>query len=144
MTLAGSIKTVLYDNWNLSGDLAKAKIRFSETGWFDATYASYPQIVVSELAEPIGGYYGGSYQTYPRFLVNLWLQIPRGAKGTAEAQNIEDMRYEVLEIIQSKKNDVATFRPLVPIDVGTPRHELDRDPRMLRYEITLLGAHTKP
>jgi len=143
MTLAGSIKTVLYDNWSLTGNLAQAKVHFADSGWFAGSVAYKPQVVVSDIAEPIGGYFGGSLHLYPRYVVNCWLQIPRGAQGTLEAEYIENMRYEVLDIIRDNKTSIGDFVVIVPSDAGTPRHELTGTPRILRYEITLVGAHTK-
>jgi hypothetical protein len=60
-----------------------------------------------------------------------------------EAVLIEDMRFEVTRIIVAKRNDIASFSPIVPVDNGVPHHELNAEPRILRYEITLLGAHDK-
>jgi hypothetical protein len=143
MTLAGSIKTSLASNWALTGDLASTKVHFADSGWFDSNYASYPQIVVTQMVEPIGGYYSSSLHLHPRFVVNCWLQIPRGANGTVESQYIEDMRYEVVRIINENRTMLGTNTIIIPRDAGIPRHELSMEPRILRFEIGLLGAQTK-
>jgi hypothetical protein len=143
VTLAGSIKAALSSEWALTGDLAKTEIRFADSGWFDREYASDPQVVVSELAEPIGRFFGTIMHSYPRYLVNCWLPIPQGNNGTAEAQQIEDMRYEVTRIVWAKRADISPLTMIVPQDHGIPRHELDGTPRILRYEITLIGVQDK-
>jgi hypothetical protein len=141
VTLCGSIRTLLYSNWNLTDDLEKDKIRFADVGWYETSYAK-PQIVVTQGNEPVQHVFGDSLQTYPRFYVNLWLQIPRGANGTAETQQIEDMRYEVNRIINVNRTGISNLT-LIPLDVGVPRHEWNQTPRILRFEITILGAQTK-
>ena len=148
MTLAGSILNCLSDNWELTGDGAKEKLHFSEKDWFDTSVPNKSQVSVSLLVERIGKFLsneGGTLtlHSYPQFLVNCWVPIPRGAKGTAEAQLIEDMRYEVTRIITANRNSIADFSPIVPMDQGTPLHEVNKEPRVLRYEITLMGAHDK-
>ena len=148
MTLAGSIRSSLSTNWALTGNLAKGSIVFAQKSWYDYEAASQPQITVSPLVETVGGYYSntnGSFSTqnYAQFVVNCWLAIPRGAVGTAEAQMIEDMRFEVCRIILAERNSIADFKPIVPTDYGVPLHENENQPRILRYEITLLGAHEK-
>lgn len=84
-----------------------------------------------------------SMHSYPRYVVNCWVPIPRGNVGTAESQLAEDMRYETCRIILSQRSNIADFQPIVPVDMGVPRHELNGEPRVLRYEITLIGAHDK-
>lgn len=150
ITLAGSVAATLYSAWSLSGAGTKTLIAFGTLkDWFDPAYAAKPQITVSDLTEPNGKYFlqadGGTLQmhSYPRYIVNVWVPIPRGNVGTAESQLAEDMRYETCRIILANRNSIADFKPIVPQDTGTPRHELNGEPRVLRYEITLIGAHDK-
>ncbi len=81
--------------------------------------------------------------SYPRYIVNCWVPIPRGDCGTAYAQLAEDMRYEVARIIVACRNSIGDLAPIVPENLGVARHELDREPRCLRYELTLIGAHNR-
>jgi hypothetical protein len=74
--------------------------------------------------------------------VNLWLQIPQGANGTAETQQIDDMRYEVVRIIKDQTQGI-TGLALTPLNEGIPHHEWDSTPRFLRFEVTLIGAQQK-
>jgi hypothetical protein len=147
-TLTGSISSTLYNNWNLTGIGTKTLIRFGSLGWYENNYPIQPQVTVSNLAEPKGRYFlnpGGSLliHSYPRYVVNCWVPIPRGANGTAEVQLAEDMRYEVARIIVVQRNSIGDLSPVVPDDLGVPHHELDKEPRCLRYELTLIGAHNK-
>jgi hypothetical protein len=149
MTNAGSIAAALYNNWSLTGAGTKTAIAFGTVkDWFDPKYAGKPQISVSDLVEPKGKYFksaGGTLRvhSYPRYTVNCWVPLKVGVVGTAESQLIEDMRYEVCRIIVAKRSVISDFTPLVPVDMGVPRHEVNGEPRILRYEITLLGAHDK-
>ena len=146
-TLLGSISSTLYSNWNLTGAGTKTLIRFGSTGWYENNYPK-PQITVSNLAEPKGKFFldsSGSMiiHSYPNYVVNCWVPIPRGGNGTAQAQLADDMRYEVARIIVNKRNSIGDLAPVVPDDLGVAHHELDVEPRMLRYEVTLTGAHNQ-
>lgn len=149
MTLCGSISQKLFSEWSLTGAGTKSAIAFGTLkDWFDPAYAHTPQITVSDLTEPNGRYFAQPNGTllmhsYPRYVVNCWVPIPRGNVGTAESQLAEDMRYEACRIILSQRSNIANFQPIVPVDMGVPRHELNGEPRVLRYEITLIGAHDK-
>lgn len=80
------------------------------------------------------------------FLINIWQKIPRGAPGTQEAQNCEDMRREVARILREGLTlgdwggSISPLRIALPLDDGTPRHEMDREPRILRYELTVVAT----
>ena len=146
-TLAGSISSTLYNNWALTGIGTKTLIRFGSLGWYENNYPQ-TQVTVTDLTEPKGKFFldpSGSLiiHSYPRYIVNCWVPIPRGTNGTAEIQLAEDMRYEVSRIILANRNSIGDFSPIVPEDLGIPHHELDKEPRCLRYEITLNGAHNK-
>jgi hypothetical protein len=148
VTLCGSISAILYSAWALSGAGTKTAIHFgTEKSWYDPKFAAYPQISVSDLTEPKGFYFNLNgtllMHSYPRYLVNVWVPIKAGNIGTAETQLAEDMRFETCRIILANRNSIGDFKPIVPQDAGTPHHELNGDPRMIRYEITLVGAHDK-
>ena len=146
MTLCGSISAVLYSAWTLSGAGTKTAIHFgTEKSWYDAEFAAYPQVTVSDLAEPKGRHFKTNgtllMHSYPRYVVNVWVPVEIGVLGTAETQLAEDMRYEVCRVILSNRDAIGNFKSIVPLDAGIARHELVGEPRMLRYEITLSGAH---
>jgi hypothetical protein len=146
LTLCGSISAVLAANWSLTGAGTVTAIAFPEKDWYDSQYASKPQITVSHLIDPPARYFalhGGSINMHsnPRYIVNLWVPILQGCKGTAEAQLIENMRHEVARIILANKNSIASFNPIVPENEGVPHHEINGTPAILRYEITLIGTH---
>lgn len=145
MTLAGSISAALKSGWSLTGAGTVTAIAFPSKDWYDSQYASKPQVTVSHLTDPPAKYFavsGGSMLMHsnPRFVVNCWVPILRGASGTAEASLIEDMRREVTRIIIANRNSIADFNPIVPENEGTPHHEVNGTPAMLRYEITLVGT----
>lgn len=148
MTLAGSILTALSDNWSLTGAGTKSAIHFATKNWYDTAYTMKPQVSVSDLAEAEHKFFlshGGTLiiHSYPRYVVNCWVPIPRGASGTSESQLCEDMRYEVCRIVAANRGSVASLTSLVPSNLGVPLHEVNAEPRILRYEITLVGAHDR-
>ena len=100
------------------------------------------------MHEPNGRFFlnqGGTLtpQSYAYFAVNCWVPIAVGTPGTVEAELIEAMRYEVSRVILANRNSIADFDPIVPKDEGLARHELNGQPRLLRYETTLIGAHAR-
>lgn len=142
MTLAGSVSALLQENWTLTGDLATAKVRFTE-GWYDKTYEGWPQLTISELVNPVGKFYGSAtVDFYPRFLANCWLTVPRGSSGTLEYAYAESMRREVARIVNANRHGIAAFNIVSLEDEGTPHHELDEMPRVLRYEVTIFAVRT--
>ncbi len=147
MTLTGSLSTYCKNQWNITSPKS-TKIHWSEN-WFDPTYPDNPQISFTDLTSPQTQMFGsGGTQTImyrPSFLVNVWNQIPRGSSGTAEAQNVENMRKEVARIFRAGMNGTygGSLTPLLvclPQDKGVARHELDKTPRTLRFELTLIGV----
>lgn len=143
MTLAGSVSALLQSNWNLTGDLATANVSFT-TEWYNSGSLT-PQVTVTPLTSLVGKFFGTVNLTlHHRFRVNCWLQIPRGIDGIIEQTSIESMRGEVLRIVNAHRHDIASFANLVPLDEGTPLHELNQTPRILRYELVVFGVENKP
>lgn len=143
MTLAGSLVAYLESNWSLTGDLAAANLEFHE-GWYNKDQLAKPQVTVNDMANPKGQFYG-TYLVdfYPRYTVNVWYTIPRGAAGTLEYGYAESLRHEVVRIVNSNRSGLPhLFNIIVPIDEGTPLHEVDSTPRVLRYEITIFAVRT--
>jgi len=142
LTLAGSLSILLQDNWALTENLRKTKIEFG-SGWYNKDNVK-PQVIVSDLSSPVGQFFGTSTVTlHHRFVVNCWLIVPGGATGADEKTSIEDMRREVLRIINANRHGVNSLDIIVPSDEGTPHHELDATPRILRYEVTVFGVETR-
>ena len=147
--LAGSLLSFIRCTWGAT--LGTASIKWSE-GWWNSRYPTMPQITVTDLTSVESGRFntGGSFtfKYKPMFLVNVWQQIPVGASGTLESQNTENMRFEVAKLFRTYLSGTALtganyagslgpFSVALPVDYGRPLHELDKEPRMLRYEITL-------
>jgi len=132
----------LHGSWSLASPISTAEIAFTD-GWYDHTQVT-PQITVSDLSSPVGGFFGTrNLQLFHNFTVNCWLQIPRGADGTLEQTQIESMRAEVLRITNSYRASIVSLPLIVPLDEGTPRHETNQTPRILRYEIVVFGVENK-
>ncbi len=148
MTSCGSISAILASTWALTGASAKNNIHFeTEKDWFNPAHISKPQITVSTLVEPKGHIFKSNgtliMHSYPRYSLNIWVPIPRGNLGTAETQLADDMRYEAARIILANRTSIGDFIMITPEDAGIAHHEMDKEPRMLRYELTLIGAHEK-
>jgi len=147
-SIAEQIRDMLQENWGLPGDLAAANIEFS-VGWFNSRMPNKPQVTVRHLAGAPMKYFGATEDNihltimgHERYIVNCWLEIRRGKSGDEEEDNIELMRREVVDIINTQRT--CFVRPLglvIPLDMGRPLHEWDRTPRLLRYEITLMANY---
>ncbi len=146
MTTTGSLLAYCQNQWSISSPTA-ANIVWSDN-WFNPLFPYSPQLSFTDLASPIGQMFGSSgTQTImyrPRFVVNVWNQIPAGSSGTAEAQAAENMRKEVARIFRAGMNGTygGSLSPLMvclPENQGIPRHEVDKTPRVLRFELTLIG-----
>lgn len=152
--LAGSLLSFIQCTWEAAVIPGTAAIIWSE-GWWDSKHPLNPQISVTDLTSVEIGRYntGGSlaFKYKPMFLVNVWQQIPVGASGTWESQNVENMRFEVAKLFRTYFSGTAVtganyagslgpFCVVLPVDYGRPLHELDKEPRMLRYEITLFST----
>lgn len=150
-TLCGTISEFIRCTWNIAtpGTVDVAW----QNDWFDYRTPAMPQVTVSNLTSTEMERYStaGSltYKYKPIFLVNVWQQIPRGSSGTAELQRVEDMRFEVARLFRTWFSGTAStnyagsltpFAVLLPQDYGVARHEMAAEPRMLRYEITLVGT----
>ena len=74
--------------------------------------------------------------------MNVWYEVPSGAPGAAEYANIESMRQEVVRIINHNRHALVPFNIIVPLDEGVSLHEIDKPPRVLRYEVTVFAVRT--
>jgi len=138
-----SIRGVLYDNWALTGALAKANIRFS-TGWLEED-AEFPHITVTEvmsLDEPFELGYGvvrvsGTYQ------IDCWVQISRETAkgpGLAKAQRWA-MVEEVKRILRANLTGVGDLQYVVLDQLGRSLDEVDRSPPLLRYSLQVSAIY---
>lgn len=147
MTQAGTILNYIQAQWGIGMSPAASEIVFHEA-WYDAKVGMGPlaQITVTDFVRPVGQMFTGGgtlySRTYPRFLVNCWYREPRGYRGTLNMGSIDAMRDEVLRIVQAGWR--AIFAPAgricIPLDEGRPLHEVLVTPRIMRYEITLMGT----
>jgi len=80
-----------------------------------------------------------------QYVVNAWSRIIAGGVGTQELQNVNDMRLEIANVFRRGQADsyggsLSPFGVVLPLDAGVPRHEFDKTPRLLRYELTLVAT----
>lgn len=136
----------LKSNWSLLGAGSVSAIYWSPKDWFDTAFVMMPQVSVSPIAEVPHFFYAQpsgtlTVDSHPMFAVNVWVPRPVGSPGTAEAELAEAMRYEVCRIAVAQRISMSPFGAVVPKDMGVARHEDNVEPRILRYEITLLSSH---
>ena len=154
-TIAESVLAVLTTNWTLAAPLAAANIHF-DTGWIDREWIGHSdaalQIIVTYIgAGPID--YFGRITTASRgshllalldYVVNVWVRIPAGVGGGDDQLYLdyaEQLRWEVIDLLNHYGCSVATptkVGPILPRGFGMALHELDRTPRILRFEIPVL------
>jgi len=149
-TIAEGISALLAANWGLAAPLATADIHF-DVGWVDRQWIGQsnasPQVIVSgPMTSPIR-YFGMETAvsaakqhllSYGIYVINIWLRIMAGTDGDVEEDYAEQMRNEVVRIINEGCITTPTrVTYLIPRDMGRALHELDRTPRLLRFEITV-------
>lgn len=137
-----TIRSCVKTNWNLTGDLAKANIKFS-TGWFEETEDLL--ITVTEVAEDnvpmdLGWSTIRSYDTYQ---IDVWVTVDEStAAGEGEAKDHRwKMREEVKRIVAANKTGLTDLDYLWMNGAGRPLDEYDRDPPVLRFSLEVLTVY---
>lgn len=144
MTYAGSIVNLLAGGWGLASPLSSTELAFAE-GWYNDQFLDRPQVTVTDMSAPVGQFYMGTWTVtfHYRFLVNTWYRLPAGVMpGTVEQALANSMGTEVFRIINTNRHNIGDLEIILAEGEGTPRHELDRNPRMLRYELVAFGVET--
>ena len=143
MTAARAILADLQTQWSLVDPLDAGNIHF-HADWYDGKQIK-PQITITgPISSPVR-YFGPPAETaglhllsWMKYLVNVWVRIPAGEDSTRHSEYAEQMRKEVVRILNKRRESYGLPIGLViPIDQGRAFHELDSTPRILRYEITV-------
>jgi len=145
-SVAEQIRDMLEENWALTGDLRAHKVEFS-VGWYNAKVPDKHQVTVRHSFDGPVKYFGATADNihltimiHARYVVNCWFIIRRGESGDEEEDRIEDMRREVMQILNTKRTCfVPPVGLVIPLDGGRALHEWDRTPRILRYEISVMA-----
>ena len=150
MTNIGSVTAYLQAAW-ASTTPGTSTIIFSDQ-WFNPIFPYTPQISISDMSSPkLEAFNSAGSLTFrysPYYVVNVWVQIPAGSSGTQELVWAENMRREVARVFRTGHNvnnyggSLPMFGVFLPMDVGTPRHEVEKTPRCLRYEIQFKATIT--
>jgi hypothetical protein len=70
------------------------------------------------------------------YVANVWLPIPSGSEGANEEQYRNQMREEVIRILVTQtSNFSAPLGRVLPINRGRNLSEMNRTPRLLRFQI---------
>jgi len=112
--------------------------------WYDPKQPGKPQITVTGPISSPNRFFGPASAaaaglhllSYQRFLVNIWVVVPAGEDSDDQSDYAELMRIEAVKILNEQRAGYTLPIGLViPLDEGRALHELDRTPRLLRYEI---------
>ena len=153
MTVAGTIAAVLRNNWGLAAPLAAANIHFDE-GWYDSRGTILDrQVIVSHVVSPTHMFFGPNHAVdnylnllnFDRYAVDCWVRIPRGQDGATEQEQCEDIKNEVVKVLNlQRENYVAPVGLVLPLDYGTQLNEVDANgvPRVMRWRV-LIQANAK-
>jgi hypothetical protein len=155
MTVAGTIVTVLQTNWALAAPLAAANIHFDD-GWYDSRAAVLDkQVIVSHIVSPPTVFFGPNYSVdnylnllnFDRYAVDCWVRVKRGETGVTERDQCEDIKNEVVRILNLQRGSYAAPLGLVfPLDYGTQLNEVDSNgvPYIMRWRVMVqANAKTK-
>jgi hypothetical protein len=147
-TVAETILAELVAHWSLAAPLAAANIHF-HVDWYDPKWPDQPQITVTGPISSPNRFFGPKVTagvpaaglhlfSFQRFLVNIWVRVPAGEDSDDQSNYAEQMRIEVVKILNEQRAGYTLPIGLViPLDAGRALHELDRTPRILRYEVTV-------
>jgi hypothetical protein len=152
-TVAATIIDCLQANWGGAVVPAAADIIFSDE-WYRSRddVRDKPQVTVTGPVSSRNRFFGPAVTppttrapglhlfSFQHYRVNVWVTIPRGKYDDDEAVEYtyaEDMRNEIVRILNEQRCSCYAdpLGIVVPLDQGVGRHEFNRTPRMLRYEI---------
>lgn len=134
-----TLRLCLYNGWDLTGDLARANIRFS-TGWYDSSFEGY-QISVTPVSEgdvPFElGY--GTVRVFAIYDINIWVPILKDTnKGRGVAKDHKwKMVEKVKSILKANLTGLTGLRYVVLDQSGRSLDELNCTPPILRYGLTV-------
>ena len=143
-TVAETILAELVAHWSLAAPLAAANSHF-HVDWYDPKWPDQPQITVTGPISSPNRFFGPASAaaaglhlfSFQRFVVNIWVRVPAGEDSDDQSDYAELMRIEAVKILNEQRAGYTLPIGLViPLDEGRALHELDRTPRILRYEIT--------
>lgn len=160
VTIPQGIMNALTANWALvaTTPVGVTRIHF-DVGWVDRKQLRATNITAQVIVSgPIAGsirYFGPDVVagvvapglrllTYHRYVVNIWVPIPAGDERTVWDEYAEEIRFEIIRILNEVRSGFAAIPPgcpvimfEIPLDAGRALHELDVTARILRYEITI-------
>jgi len=154
-TILEEVAEMLETEWGLADPLDASHLHF-DAGWFDrkqlrATNIN-AQIIVSGPVSSSITYFGSDVVggvvadglrlvNHQYYVINVWVPIPAGDERTIYDDYAEQIRFEIVRIINENRSDFTCAKIMfaLPIDAGIMRHELNAEPRILRYEITFMA-----
>ena len=159
VTIPEEITAMLIAQWGLVAPISTAEIHF-DVGWVDmkqlrATNINAQVITSGPIASPTR-FFGPNVNlltgavdvglrllNYHRYVINIWVPIPRGDLRGIWEDYAEQIRFEVIRIINEQRSAFVCLKIMfaIPLDAGIARHELDATPMILRYEITIQVDH---
>ena len=152
--IAATLDSVL---WLLAAPISRSQIHF-DTEWVDRKWLratnTNAQVIVSGPISSTTRFFGPEVTlgvvspglhllNYHWYTINVWVPIPAGDETDIYEDYAEQIRFEIIRIINEQRNSFtcAKITFAIPLDAGVALHELDRTPRILRYEITIQVDH---
>lgn len=133
-----TLMAFLKSGWSLTGDLAKANIRFS-TGWYNRRFEA-PQVSVTLLWERdvvLGlGYTKHGVEAF--YEINVWVKILKSGtgKGPGLAKKWRhEMKEHVKALLKAQLEGYTDLKVVVLDQIARPFDELDGAPPLLRFSI---------
>lgn len=130
----------IYAEWALLTPLSKTEIHW-EPGWYNPDYPNMPQITVNFLvSDPTEWFHGYTspmrYISRDGYLLNIWVPIPAGSDGDDEEKYVSQMQEEAFRaLVAITSTPASPIGRVLPINRGRALNELNRTPRLLRWEI---------
>ena len=153
LTNQGTLLAYIKQAWTETSPIGTADIHWSEE-WYDTAKAEYPQLTVSPLTEPkLQRFRSGADMKLlmrPLWNVNVWYRVPTGSDGTLQLDAVERMRKEACRVFLAGFNanlgtanyggSLSPFGVVLPQDKGRSLNEDKYEPRILRFEVTLVAT----
>lgn len=134
--------------WSLPSPLGTADIYWSEE-WYNTRKAEYPQITVTPLTSPLLQRFKDSAEMKQLhrnlYLINCWVKVRAGGDGSAELTQAGSLCHEAAKVfLEGIENgyggSLSPWGAVLPLDKGIPRHDLEVQPRIYRYEVTIVAT----
>ena len=131
-----TIRTMLATDWSLSGDLAKANLKF-RTGWYDKKFGNLQVTVMFNGGVRTPGELGmATVLVWRTIEINAWVKALNVTnKGVGKAKEyVFDMEEEINSLLKANKTGLTDIRWLLPGPDDRP-DDPNEVPPLMRYMV---------